>query len=125
MANPLKGEVELLVGDKSLILRFSVDAICSLEERLGKGFPAIAGDLQDPAKVTITLVRHLLHAGLSEFQPDITLKEAGELIVPAGGMVKVLEQVSKAITAAFPQQAEASGTRRPPKRLNGRTGVTS
>jgi hypothetical protein len=125
MANPLKGEVELVAGDKSYVLKFSVDAICSLEERLDKGFPAIAVDLQQPHKLTISLVRQLLHASLNEAHPEITLKEAGELIIPAGGMVVVLDKVSAAISAAFPAPAEARGTSRPPKRLKGQTGLNS
>ena len=119
MANSLKGEVELEAAGKSYVLRFSVDAICSLEERLGKGFPVIANEMQDPLTVTLSMVRHLLHAALHEAQPEMTLIQAGELITQAGGMVKVLGKVSEAIAAAFP---EASGTRRPPKRVKGRTG---
>lgn len=122
MANPLKGEIELIAGDQPYKLRFSIDAICSLEERLGKGFPAIAAELQKPQQMTLGMVRHLLHASLTEAHPDITLKEAGELIVTGGGMVIVLEKVSEAITAAFPSPAEARGTIRPPKRPKGRTG---
>ncbi len=122
MANPLKGEVELIAGDKPYTLRFSIDAICSLEERLGKGFPAIAVELQKPEKMTIVMVRHLLHASLTESHPDITLKQAGELIVTGGGMVIVLGKVSEAIAAAFPSPAEASGTTRPRKRPKDRTG---
>lgn len=124
MANPIKGEIELLARDKTYILRFSIDAICSLEERLGKGFPAIAAEMADPSRITISLARHLLFAALSEKQPDITLKEAGELIAGAGGMVEVVTKVSEAISAAFPD-AEARGTKSPRKRAGNRTGSPS
>lgn len=123
-ANQHKGEVELVAGDKTYVLRFSVDAICTLEERLDMGFPAIAQELSDPSKIRISMVRHLLHASLADAHPEVTLKQAGELIGTAGGMAGVLEKVSEAITAAFPTQ-EASGTKRPRTRLNGQTGLRS
>lgn len=122
MANPLKGEVELRAGEQTYIIRYSVNAICELEDCLGKGFPAIAADLQKPDKLTISTVRHLLHVGLTEAHPQMSLKEAGELIVPAGGIVVILEKVSAAITLAFPQPEEASGTNRPRTRPTARTG---
>lgn len=121
MVNSLKGEIALPVGESTYIIRYSVDAICSLEDRIGKGFPAIAADLQNPDKVTISLVRQLLHAGLAEAHPELSLKDAGNLIVPAGGLVNVLEKVSQAILVAFPQ-AEASGTRRPRRKPTAQTG---
>lgn len=125
MANPLKGEIELVAGEVIYTLKFSIDAICSLEERLGKGFPVIAIEMQDPRRMTLGMVRQLLHASLGEMHPEVTLKEAGELIVEAGGMVEVLGKISAAINAAFPARAEASGTRRPPKPPKGRTGSSS
>jgi len=125
MANSLKGEVDLIAGDRTYVLRFSIDAICALEERLGKGFPAIAAEMQDPAKLTLGMARHLLHASLREHQPDITVKEAGELIVPAGGMIAVLEKVSAAINAAFQTTTEERANKRPTIRRKNRIGSTS
>lgn len=115
MVNPLKGEVEWQFGERRLVLRFSIDAICSLEERLGKGFPAIAAEMSNPENFSIRNVRNLLFAALTEHQPDITLKEAGELILEVGDIAIAMAKVNEALGAAFPT-AEASGTKNPPKR---------
>jgi hypothetical protein len=119
MPNPHKGEVELKAGDVSYVLCFSIDAICSLEDDLDKGFPAIAADMADAAKMRVSTVRTILRAGLREHHPELTLKQAGELIVTAGGAITVLGKIAEAFTAAFPSQ-EASGTKSPRQRANGR-----
>lgn len=118
MANPHKGEVELKAGDATYVLRYSIDAICSLEERMDKGFTAIAAEMSDPDRMRVTTVREVLLAGLQENHPEVTLKQAGELILAAGGAIVVLGRVSEAFTAAFPN-AEASGKPSPRKRANG------
>ena len=100
--------------DREYVLRFSIDAICHLEAATGRTFPAIAVDMGRPDKVSMTLLRHLMHAGLLEHHPEMTLKDAGELIVAgAGGLQGSMALVEHAIASAFPS-AEASGTLRPP-----------
>lgn len=110
--NPHKGEVELKAGDKVYVLRYSIDAICELEERTGKGFPVLAMEMMDPNRLRIGLVRDILHAGLLEKHPDITLKEAGELMLAAGGVDVVMKSANKAFAVAFPK-TEARGAPRP------------
>ncbi len=117
--NPHKGEVELKAGDRVYVLRFSIDAICQLEATTGKPFAVTALEMTDPTKASMTLVRTLLHAGLQERHPDLGLKEAGEVIIAAGGMTVVTTKVFEAFALAFPQP-EASGTPRPTK---GRAGT--
>lgn len=119
MANPHKGVVELKAGEATYVLRYSIDAICSLEERLDKGFPAIVGEMSNPSTMRLTAVREVLLAGLQEHHPEITLKQAGELIVTAGGAVVVLGKVNEAFAAAFPE-AEAGDKKSPRQRANGR-----
>ena len=119
MANPHKGDVELKAGEETYTLRYSIDAICSLEERLDKGFPAIALEMSNPSTMRLSVVREVMLAGLQEHHPDITLKHAGELIITAGGALKVMERVSAAFAAAFPE-AEASDKKSPRRRANGR-----
>lgn len=115
MSNPHHGAVEFEAQGKRYSLRFSIDAICHLEAATGRTFPAIAVDMANPARVSVTLMRHLLHAGLLEHHPGIDLKTAGDLIVGAGGFDGVMQKVDTAIGLAFPAAAEASGTPRPPR----------
>jgi hypothetical protein len=130
--NPIKGEVELPAGDDVYTLRFSIDAICSLEAMTGKPFSVTATEMADPKKASMTLVRMLLAAALQERHPELSLKDVGELIIPAGGMAKVTAKVFEAFAKAFPE-AEASDTARPPRgarpagtgRASGRNGVLS
>ncbi len=119
MANPHKGQVELKAGDSTYILRYSIDAICSLEASLDKGFPAIVADMSNPATMRLSAVREVLRAGLQEHHPDITVKQAGELIISAGGALVVLGKVNEAFGAAFPEP-EASDKKSPRQRANGR-----
>lgn len=101
MANEMKGEVEWKVGGQSYVLRYSFDTLVSLETKLGMGFPVIAQTLANPMKLTLGMVREIVHFGLMEKQPKITLQEAGELIVAAGGVLKVLSVVDSAMSAGF------------------------
>ena len=113
MANPHKGEVEIKAGEATYTLRFSIDAICSLEAATGKPFTACAVEMTDAKTASMTLVRLLLHAGLKENHPQISLKESGEIIPAAGGMLVVTEKVFEAFALAFPAP-EASDSARPP-----------
>lgn len=123
MANSQKGEVELKAGDRTYVLRYSIDAICTIEEKLGKNFLRVVAEMQNPATVSVTMMREVLHAGLAEHHPELTLKEAGELLVAAGGVVGAMKKVNDAFGAAFPD-AEASGTPRPQNRAGRRKAGT-
>lgn len=117
MANPHKGEVLLIAGEEQYTLRFSIDAICGLEAAAGKGLPALLGELSNPETMSVKLLRQVLHAALAEHHPKLTLKEAGDLVVLAGGFMKVFECVADSIAAAFPEVREAAkeNAARPPK----------
>ena len=103
-------------------LRFTVDAIVQLEEKTGRTFPILAAELSDPLKVSMALLRQIFWAALQDRHPDVGVKQAGELIVDAGGMTKGLELVGLALERAFPE-GRAGG--RPPKPGQKRTGPAS
>jgi len=103
MANPHKGETGFDAGGVSYTLRFSVDAICALEEIAGKGVVAIAADLSDPERVSMSLLRKVLWAGLRQHHAELDLQAAGELILAAGGLVAAMGLIGKALSAAFPE----------------------
>lgn len=121
MTNPHKGEVEIEVGEARYRLRFSIDAICHLEEATGMSFALLAVKLSNPATQSVSLVRQVLHAGLSEAHPEIDLKAAGELIVPAGGVAAVMEKFNRAVELAFPEVKAAAAP--PPKGPRQRSGT--
>ncbi|QUS40574.1 hypothetical protein RPMA_18320 [Tardiphaga alba] len=113
MGNPHKGEVSLTAGGETYTLKYSVDAICRLEESTGKNLTTLMTEMADASKMSLTMTRHMVHAALFEHHPEVTLKEAGEIMEANGGMLQSLAKVVEAIQIAFP---EASGTPRPPNR---------
>jgi hypothetical protein len=115
MANPQKGEVSFEAGGASYTMRLSVDALCALEEATGKGVVALSAELSDPARLRMSTVRHVVWAGLREHHPDVSLKAAGELIVEAGGLAKMMEHVSLAFQRAFPDEEKKGKGARPQK----------
>lgn len=114
MANPHLGDVEFDVAGKPYTLRFSVDAMCQVEEKAGKGFHLVAAELNDIETTTVRMQRIMLWAALQHHHKGITLIEAGELIVSGGGALAVLEKVGKAIELAFPQQSQSGETSESP-----------
>jgi hypothetical protein len=123
--NPHRGEVPLTIGGQQFTLRCSVNAICTIEEQMGKGIVAIVMDLQR-GNISLTLIRAMLWAMLQEKHPDVTLMEAGEMIPLAGGVDKIKEVFEDAFATAFPEAAERSGMRPPkPGRPKNGTGPVS
>ncbi len=113
MANPHKGEVSLVAEGKTYTLKYSVDAICRLEETTGKNLTALMVEMADASRMSLSMTRHMVHAALFEHHPEVSLKEAGEIMAGSGGMLNAITKVVGAIKLAFP---EASGTPRPPNR---------
>lgn len=116
MANPHRGETEITVDGKAYRLRFSIDALCLLEDKTGKSIMQLVNDLQTPENVSITILRAILWAGLREHHADVDLKAAGEMIPAAGGVLPILAGIGKALELAFPgAQGEANVTGDPPQ----------
>jgi hypothetical protein len=125
MANPHKGETELVIGDDTFIIRFTANAICEAEEALGKTIIQITDDLAG-GKISMILVRGLLWAGLRDKHPKIDLRQAGDMIVAAGGMMPVFLVISDAFAKAFPppgQSAENPIEESAAKASNGAAGI--
>jgi hypothetical protein len=83
MANAIKGEATLEVGERRLLVSFSVDAICQLEERLGQSPKEIGDRIFTDGSVAFK--RTLLWGGLRDHHPEFTEKQAGELILELNG----------------------------------------
>ncbi len=64
MANPNRGAVAVRVGDDEWTFSFSINALCELEDCLGKPVPQIVDALGDPASLRMTDVRALVWAAL-------------------------------------------------------------
>jgi hypothetical protein len=107
MANRLRGQIELKAGEAVHILRFTVNAFCDLETELGRPMSEILAGFMTPesrAKVSLSLVRALVWAGLKDAQPSVTIAAAGE-IMDAAGPPTAVAKVAEALQAAFPDES--------------------
>ncbi len=114
MGNPLRGEVSLEAAGKTYTMHMSVNALCVLEGEIGKTAPEIFAELDTRReKVSVTRIRAILWAALTDHHPELTQKEAGKIIGEAGGIVTVLGKLAEAIAAAFPPPEAKSDEARP------------
>ena len=101
MANPERGEVRVTVAGVDYLLRYTTNAICTLEQRteeravpLLKRFAAMDTGMAD--------LRVIVWAGLLDHQPDTTLEDAGAVIDAARhDGVSLVEPVMEAFGLAL------------------------
>lgn len=87
-------DTRLEIGGRSVILRYTVNAMCAVEDAAG-------GSLDEALSREFTGVRLLLWGGMLHSQPDLTLAGAGELLdahLTAGG---TLEEVATCCAEAL------------------------
>jgi hypothetical protein len=99
MANPHKGEVPLVAGDTTYTLRFSTNALASIEDVLGLGVSEVIAAMQGSVK--IGTLRAVLWGGLQGAHKGTSLLDAGD-IIDAAGVSAASEAISKAFQLAFP-----------------------
>ena len=104
MANPNRGGVSVRAGDDEWTFSFSINALCELEEHLGKPIPQIVEAMGDQSSVRITDLRALVWAALLDHHDNISLADAGEVATKVGFLV-CLEKVGQAFELAFPAKA--------------------
>jgi type II secretory pathway component PulK len=89
MANTQRGEVKIML-DKERTLKFNLNTLVEVEEKLGFSLAEL-GD-----KVSIKVLRTLLHAGLKHEDPELTEEMVGEMIT-----MENIAEVQKALTQAL------------------------
>lgn len=118
MANPHRGEVSFDAEGAAYTLRYSANSICELEDLLNRSIVSVSEEMaswsKDSLKIRMSLIRAVFWAGLRDRHPEMTIREAGELILSAGGILKAMEYISEAFSAAFPSE-EGNGAARPTK----------
>lgn len=114
MANPVRGEVSLDVGDQHYVLVFGTNAICALEEHFGVKAPQLAHLFDESTELGIKELRVILWAGLQDRHEEFTLKAVGRLIDEVG-MGEMTERLQEAFGKAWPDAAEAAKSARPRK----------
>ncbi len=102
MANPHKGEVSLVAGDETYILRLTINEICDLEELLNLGVNEIMAALQDQNSIRMTTLRTIFAAMLRGGGHEVSERDTG-VILHSVGMVRAMEKFGEAFAVAFPQ----------------------
>lgn len=106
MANPHRGEVAIQVGGVPYTLRFSINALCELEDHLGQGINAVAAMMADPEKIRLKTLRAVFWAALIDHHPNIDVRAAGDLLAEAGA-ANVMEKIAEAFSKAFPDNPDS------------------
>ena len=104
MANKHRGYVDVEL-DRPRRLKYNMNALAELEDVLGKPMTQFSAE-----NVGIKELRALVWAGLLHESPDLTLREAGDLI-DLDHLEEIVKKVSEALALAFPQggQKNAKG----------------
>ena len=113
MANPQRGQFDFEAGGTAYTLRYSIDALCALEERFDKNIANLALEISDFDKIRLATVRAVLWAGLTEHQPDMTEHDCNA-IFEALGLMPVAEIVLRGVEASFPKRGEEAAPANPP-----------
>lgn len=112
MANPHKGEVSFKAGDKDYKLSYSANALCELEEALGKSFEECF-ELMRSGKVRMSDLRVMFWQGLRDHQPDTSLDDA-KAILKTMKPIELGRLVGEGIVASMPDD-EAAPAKNPPQ----------
>ena len=111
MANKSRGEVSLELGGKTYLLKFVTNSICDMEEAANLSMAELGARVQgNPGKRDLRL---LLWGGLRKNYPNMTLRQAGELLDDADNAL-VGEKLGEAFRLAFPDP-ESGGAENPPQ----------
>lgn len=110
MTNPLRGEVEAELGGEIWRLRLTLNAMCEIEERMGKGFMEIVSDLENGRTGGFKGMRTILCAAARHHRKDVTPEQIGELIA-AADMKDLGALITKLMSVGAP---EPGGEENPP-----------
>lgn len=120
MANREKGEVSLTVGGKPYTLVLTTNAMVQLEDLFST--PDREATFQQVLeKVSSGSVRHIrgfVWAALQEYHPTMTVKDAGDFITEAGGLIAFSAQLESLTQSTTPDKRDLDDlgvTPNPPK----------
>jgi len=114
MANRERGEVMLEVGGQTYVLALTTNAMCELEDQLSTPEQTVTflDVLQQVSRRSVRAVRALTWAALREHHPTMNVKDAGNLIQAAGGLIAFMPTAELIIQTAQPdrEDVEAAAT---------------
>lgn len=131
MADRMKGGVTLKLSDgRTLTLEYDFDGLIALEEAAGMRMPEVYAELQRLEKTkgspSLRLSRAIIFGGLQQHHPEMTLKEAGDLILKeAGAIDTAMKAMAGAHGPADGEGPPADGDQGPTRSSGAGTGETS
>lgn len=112
MANPHKGEVELVVDRKTYKLDLTTNGICEAEREADASYDEIVNTMN-----RVMSLRALLYGALKEHHPMMTARMAGEIIHRSraeGSMQTTLAKLLEAISLSKVEPDENAGDPKDP-----------
>lgn len=104
-----------------LIFFYDYDALVMVEEKVGRSFGEILDGLRS-GKPRLGDLRALIWAGLQRYHPELTLTDAGELVLSEG--IELGATMREAMAAAMPEP-EPGGRRANPTNARRGNGASS
>jgi hypothetical protein len=120
MANKFKGEVSFDAGDEKYVLRFSADALVSIEEAFDKTMKQVGEMMRDPETLRMSTVKRIFCIGLvdhyMEDRPEIDAAKAATIFRRLRP-IDATEIMNRAFVAAFDRSEGEAGQsdQNPPK----------
>jgi hypothetical protein len=106
MANPMKGEVEVTLGDDTYNCRLNIDSLVKIESEIGVGIIQLAQKMsQADIRITelATVLRYALRGGGNDFDNKKVFK-----LIEANGIVAVSAVVASLISDTLSDPKEES-----------------
>lgn len=117
MANKQRGELQIVVGEKTYVMRLTTNCACQMESASGRPFDqVIAGSLRG----SLSDLRLFLWASLLSRQPEMTLEQVGDVIDEIGP--KALKQQLDDLVALNSAEMSKAGSENPPEAQGGTGG---
>ncbi len=107
MTNPLKGQINLDLGDKSYKARLTVDAIIQIEDSTGCGIIKLAQNMSEAdikMKDLISVLTPALRGGGNDLQENDVKKLVGEV-----GIVDSAKAVAQLLTSTLTSNSSEAG----------------
>ncbi len=100
MANAVFGEARLSTADgRDLTLRYDFNALCEIEEAAGASFGEVNQKMLE-GRAGLKLIRAALFGGLRAHHPELTLGDAGDLLLSDGNTTSLaMQQAMTAMSA--------------------------
>lgn len=124
MSNPLRGEASFELDGEAMTLVYNNEAFCRIEGVTGESFFDTLSEIQVAEaagkKPKISSLRVLLWAGFQDRHPEISLADAGDMVMK--GKIDALNAMSAALAGALPKVKEDTPAN---PRKRGRAGTGS